>query len=561
MTGIGATGVCVSMPSRFERAAGLLPASSQSRAVHRFMGLARSERLPTRALFWIPVLIAYGVTFTLLRVLASHWQTQGLFSLWFPAAGLRFAFIWTAGARITPAAALAELMVSAASGTVAIAPGSLLALIGVLGPCLVYGGVIHLVRDRLFARAEASDPLPFALAAALAPIVASLAALLWAVPQLGPNDTLVGPELFSAMLVFALGDMLGVLLLAPPILWLVQRLNPYASRPSPKVLVSRWPEVALVLALAWLLVFFIQEVDLGVVLAPVLLGTCWAGLRGGRPAAWLAILLSALIVLPLSTGAAGDVQRLHAHMLLACIAAGGYIAGSYADAQAIARAEIRRRDRLLLHAERLKTLRAMSLGVIHEVSQPLSTIALEANSLLSATAARQPDLAEVRDMSERIARKAQDLSELIRRLRSFGEGAGEGRTTVSAFHLLDELLRMTATQAEHEGVRLELRGGSDAILSVNEVEIRQALLNLVRNAINASPRPGGTIWLGVSHVGEHALFSVENRVDPAAGRRSGMGIGLSIVQIVAQSHGGELRVDRPGTGRVRCILQLPLAGE
>jgi len=363
------------------------------------------------------------------------------------------------------------------------------------------------------------------------------------------------------MLVFALGDMLGVLLLAPPILWLVQRLNPDGSRPPPKVPVSRWPEVALVLALAWLLVFFIRRVDLGVVLAPVLLGTCWAGLRGGRPAAWLAILWSALIVLPLSTDAAGDVQRLHAHMLLACIAAGGYIAGSYADAQAIARAEIRRRDRLLLHAERLKTLRAMSLGVIHEVSQPLSTIALEANSLLSVTAAKKPDLSEVRDMSERIARKAQDLSELIRRLRSFGEGAGESRTTVSAFHLLDELLRMTTRQAEQEGVRLELRRGSDAILSVNEVEIRQALLNLVRNAINASPRPGGTIWLGVSHVGDHALFSVENRVDPAAGRRSGMGIGLSIVQIVAQSHGGELRVDRPGTGRVRCTLQLPLAGE
>ena len=549
------------MPSRFAPAAEQLPDSGQPRLLARYTALARGENLATRALFWVPLLLLYGVGFTLLRWLAANWETQGLFSLWFPAAGLRFAFLWRAGVRMAPAAAASELLVSVGSGTVVLAPGSMLAIVGVVGPCLSYGAIIHLVRGRLFRSEEAGGSLPFALAAVLAPVGASLVALLWAVPELGSGQVLDPQRLFSAMLIFALGDLLGVLLIAPPLLWLAGETSTASTMLRSDRSVQRWVEIMLVLAAAWLLVVLIREADFGVVLAPALLATCWVGLRGGRLAAWLAVLLSALVVLPLSTGNSDEIQRLHMHMLLASIAAGGYIAGSYADSEIAARAEIRRRDRLLLHAERLKTLRAMSLGVIHEVSQPLSTISLEANSLLSATSARQPDLVEVRDMSERIARKAQDLSELIRRLRSFGEGAGEDRTEVSAFHLLDDLFRMTVRQAESEGLRLEVRRGKDATLSVNEVEVRQALLNLVRNAIKASPRPGGTIWLGATHIGEHVLFSVENRVDPAATRRSGMGIGLSIVQIVAQSHDGEFRVERPGKSRVRCILQLPRAGD
>jgi hypothetical protein len=54
------------------------------------LGSARIDA--STALRWLLVFAAYGILFALLRSLAISWTTHGLFSLWFPAAGLRFAF-------------------------------------------------------------------------------------------------------------------------------------------------------------------------------------------------------------------------------------------------------------------------------------------------------------------------------------------------------------------------------------------------------------------------------------------------------------------------------------
>ncbi|GAA3257635.1 hypothetical protein GCM10020258_18020 [Sphingomonas yabuuchiae] len=101
-----------------------------------------------------------------------------------------------------------------------------------------------------------------------------------------------------------------------------------------------------------------------------------------------ALLVVVLRVLPDTAGAMDTPERLQRHLALATIVVTGYLAGSFADAQATARAMLERRDRLLFQAERLKTLRAMSVAVIHEVSQPLSTLAIEARHLHQLTAGR-----------------------------------------------------------------------------------------------------------------------------------------------------------------------------
>jgi signal transduction histidine kinase len=404
------------------------------------------------------------------------------------------------------------------------------------------------------------DPLPFAMAAILGPMAACIAALSWALPlamERGPVD---GQLLFSSLLVFTLGDMLGVLMIAPPLLWLVQWLgSDRRPRPSSPP-ISRILEIVTVLTAAWALVWVMQRVGYGLALAPVLLATCWTGLRGGRVAAWLAILLSALVVLPVSGDGMSDRDRVEAHMLLACIAIGGYLAGSYADAQAGAAQEIRRRDRLLFQAERLKTLRAMSLGVIHEVSQPLSTISIEANGLLAATAEPRPDIGQVREMAALIARKANDLAELVRRLRRFGESGGEVHGPVAARQVVADLMELAAGEARARKVHLQQQDGPDVSVCGNDVEVRQALLNLLRNALGAAPA-GGTVTLGWSASDGEAAFTVENALGPQEAKRAGMGIGLIITRAIARAHGGTVELAHPEPGLVRYSLQLPIMGE
>ena len=505
------------------------------------------------------ILLAYGAVFTALHHFAAKWAAGDLFSLWFPAAGLRFAFLWQIGARHAPAAALAELIVQLVTGEATLGTTPVLSIIGIVSPCLVYGLVIHLVRAHGTQRTTiiGHAPLPFALAAVLGPILACVAALPWAIPLAMKNGPIDGALLLQSLLIFSLGDMLGVLIVAPPLLWLAERLLRRAQwrfTPPRAALVI---ELTLVTAAAWAIVWAINHAAMGLMLGPVLLATCWVGLRAGRTGAWLAILAAALIVLPITESGVSDEIQLRLNMLLACIAAVGYLAGSFAEAEALSHAELERRNRLLYQAERLKTLRAMSVAVIHEISQPLSTISIEANALVAASSRRFPDHGEIVATSELIARKAEDLSNMVRRLRGFGDRAADAPSRVLVSTLLRDLAAIAGPEAKAARVELVINGGAEACVTGQAIELKQALLNLVRNAIAASPRPGQVIVSQAAATGR-VLLTVENEHGRTNGARAGMGVGLIIARSIAAAHGGTIHERRPSPSRFSFILDLPL---
>lgn len=508
------------------------------------------------------ILILYGCAFTALHHVAAAWAAGNLFSLWFPAAGLRFAFLWRMGARVAPAAACAELFVQLISGEASLGDAPILAVIGIVSPCLVYGLVIHLVRLRGERRSTIIGlaPLPFALAAMIGPLLACVAALPWAIPLAMKHGSIDGPTLFHSLLIFTLGDLLGILLIAPPLLWLADRL-PGGEKAAIKLpQAALMIEVGLVIAAAWALVWAIDEAALGLVLSPVLLATCWAGLRAGRPGAWLSIIVTAMIVLPLTGQGAEEVVRLRLVMVLASIAAVGYLAGSFAEAEARSRLELERRNRLLYQADRLKTLRAMSVAVIHEISQPLSTICIEANGLVAASSAPDADVAEIAETSRLIARKAQDLSQMVRRMRAFGDRSTDEPSPLAIRGLLHEIAIIADPEAKSRDIELAMHEGPDVVVSGHDVELRQALLNLLRNAIAASPRPGQVVVAHGIEAGR-LLVRIENDYCASSGQRAGMGVGLIIARSIAATHGGLIREERPSPARYRYILDLPLAGD
>lgn len=506
------------------------------------------------------ILLAYALAFTGLRYVASQWAMGQMFSLWFPAAGLRFAFLWRFGARLAPAAALAEFAVQMITGANSLEPSPVLAILGIVGPCLAYGAVIYLVRKHISGRAPiiGSEPLPFALAAVIGPLAACVAALPWALPRAMDAGVLDLPALLTSLLVFALGDILGILLIAPPLLWLVQKRRPRAEpgqRPAGRWIVF---EVLAVNAAAWGLVIAIREGGLGLMLAPVLLATCWTGLRTGRVGAWMVILLAAILVLPATGQELAEADRLRLHMLLACIAAIGYLAGSFAEAEATSREEIARRDRILYQAERLKTLRGMSVALIHEISQPLSTIALEANNLAALVDDPRKNRAEIAEVASLIGRKSNDLANLIRRLRRFGDRAADGPSPIPVSLILADIMEIGRVEAKARNVILDIADESgSAVVLGHEIELRQALLNLVRNAIVASPSHS-TVSVEARQAEGRVILAVANETDAATSYRAGMGIGLVIARSIAEAHGGALREERPAPRQVCFLVDLPL---
>lgn len=527
-------------------------------------GNDRNDRAPLDSVYMVGrqtlILLAYALAFTGLRHASSQWTVGEMFSLWFPAAGIRFAFLWHFGAKFAPAAAIAELAVQLATGTNHLEPSPVLAVLGIVGPCLAYGAVIHLVRKHISGSAPiiGSEPLPFALAAVIAPLVACITALPWALPRAMESGILDVPMLLTSLLVFSLGDMLGILLVAPPLLWLVERSRRrtgFVRKP-----IGRWlvVEIIAVNAAAWGLVIAIREGGLGLMLAPILLATCWSGLRVGRVGAWIFILLAAILVLPATGQDVAEADRLRLHMLLACIAAIGYLAGSFAEAEAASREEIAKRDRILFQAERLKTLRGMSVALIHEISQPLSTIALEVKNLAALAEDPFENQEEIGEVTALIGRKSNDLANLVRRLRRFGDRAADAPSPIPVSATLTDVLEIARLEAKGRNVKLEMdnQAGHASVLG-HEIELRQALLNLVRNAIAASPCHS-TVFLRARRDESRLLLSVANETEASASVRAGMGIGLVIARSIAEAHGGALREERPAQEQVCFYLDLPL---
>ena len=522
-------------------------------------------RIPSRATAVLPTvadlpwLVGYALAFLAAHHIAAEWGGRGFYSLLYPAAGFRIALLWRRGPRLTLAIIVAEILVQIGTGVIdPRSAGWLTALIGVIRPPLVYGLIVLLVRT-MADRAQTSmsvAPMPLGLASVGAPAAAALTALPWSL--LRPDLTGVSGlrETVTSLTGFVVGDLLGVLLLAPPLLWVADLATGGTLRPGRPSMASV-AEAVVILVASFAIEILLARIGLGTPHTPVLLAVAWIGLRFGRLASWLAIVVVAAMVLPQTAMPMDMGGRLALHMSLASIMVVGYLAGSFADAQARVRVDLERRDRLLFQAERLKTLRAMSVAVIHEISQPLSTLAIEAKHLHELTVSADVEIATTAAL---IDRKAAALSTLVRRLRRFGGRTVDVPTPLPLATLIDTVAALARPEAKSHGVTLSIDAvAPDLVILAQEVELAQAIVNLVRNAVQACGN--GTVTLGVTRTNRGVELVVVNGSRPARPEQPGMGVGILVARAIVEAHGGTLSRVTDTAGQTRATIALPLVGE
>ncbi|HYX74356.1 MAG TPA: ATP-binding protein [Steroidobacteraceae bacterium] len=212
----------------------------------------------------------------------------------------------------------------------------------------------------------------------------------------------------------------------------------------------------------------------------------------------------------------------------------------------------------LLNVSRMATIGEMAAGVAHELNQPLTAIANYAHAcerLLSRPPADSGDLREaLRQISAQTARAA----DILRRLRSLAHSQRAEHAPASLNALVTELYELAQTDALVHGVRLTLDLAPDLPeVLADPGQIQQALLNLVRNSLDAlagrvSSSGHITIRTALTTEGEVQLSVIDNGpgVSPQAMQRifdpffstkeNGTGLGLAITHTIARSHGGSV---------------------
>lgn len=203
----------------------------------------------------------------------------------------------------------------------------------------------------------------------------------------------------------------------------------------------------------------------------------------------------------------------------------------------------------------------------HELRTPLAILSIETE--LALRRSRTPEelrasLENAAKVSQDLNRLAEDLLVLSRSNRGILEVHRE-RTNLSA--LVAQSVASLATMAEQKEVTLRVDAPPDVEAEIDRLRLRQALGNLLENAIHHSPPHGrvtvsltrgdGLLSLRVSDEGEgfppafiDAAFDAFTRADAARTRHNGgAGLGLAIVKGVAEAHGGSVVAgNRPGGG-------------
>jgi signal transduction histidine kinase len=243
-------------------------------------------------------------------------------------------------------------------------------------------------------------------------------------------------------------------------------------------------------------------------------------------------------------------------------------------------AEVRRLDRLatlgsLTDAEvrrldRLATLGSLTAEIVHEIRNPL--VSLKTFAELLPERADDPEFRRsFSELAREELRRVERLLDLVlEQARPARESSEEESSPASAIHAVSRLLARRATLAEIE-LELEVPENLPSV-RLDQDALRQVVLNLLQNAIEASPlrsrvrigarRAGGSVVVEVADEGPGVPDELRVRIfEPfVSTRQSGSGgLGLAISRrIVDEAGGGITLLDAPEGGSVFRV-ELPVA--
>lgn len=227
----------------------------------------------------------------------------------------------------------------------------------------------------------------------------------------------------------------------------------------------------------------------------------------------------------------------------------------------------------LVQTGKLAALGHMAAGIVHELNQPISAIRTQAASgrlLLD-----RQDTGKVREVLAAVTRMTEHMASITAQLKTFAHKTPQLKEQIVLQDCLDGAVAMTAPLFSEFGISLYKEIPDEAlILKGDRVRVKQVLINLIRNAIDAMRDcDQRNLRIKMSVQNQEAEISVSDSGPGIADQDmeeiftpffttkevgEGMGLGLSISYRIVTDLGGTIRAQNLSDGGTRFIVKLPL---
>jgi two-component system, NtrC family, sensor kinase len=214
---------------------------------------------------------------------------------------------------------------------------------------------------------------------------------------------------------------------------------------------------------------------------------------------------------------------------------------------------VEERERELVRSERLAAVGKMAAMITHEVRNPLSSIGLNTELLEDEVEGNQ----EARDLVRAIHREVDRLTAITEEYLTFARLPKPKLAPEAINPLVGALAAFVRGDLAAKKVELKVDlAPGDPIAIIDAAQLRQCLINLVRNASEAlGAKESGTVTLRTHTAGDRIVIDVEDDgvgippdvlprlFDPFfSTKEGGSGLGLALTQQIVKDHGGDLAV-------------------
>ena len=524
-------------------------------------GAIAVERIPFS---WLVLGLGYFIGYVLLDWI-SLIDPYGPFEItpWSPNTGLSFVLILLAGQRMIPflfiVPWLDDLVLLRAL------PWTTEILSAILVGAIYSAALLFLMHPKLRFNPALSSMRDLVLLTLVAVVGAALVASGY-VGVMIASGQMPAADFAVATLRYWVGDVIGIMVVTPFALIALTR------RQGLRLSIETALQITSIVA-ALTLVFGYSEAQQFQLFYVLCLPIVWMAVRTGIEGVTVGIMITQLgliVGVQLFPSDAQDFTAFQALMLV--LAMTGLVAGELVTERRRTEAELRLHQESLARLSRLGTMGELAAAVAHELNQPLMAAGTYTRLVDDAMRAGKTDAAAVAATAKKAVAQVERAAEVVRRLRALVRLDRSSRAACRVEHIVKETIDLCQPDLDriHVAARSVLAPDLPPVM-VDMLQIEQALLNLLRNSIEAiGDTARGAITVEAVPAGDFVEMAVRDSgpgfppdlvANPflpfASTKAEGLGIGLALCRSIIEAHGGRLWLDGDAPGGTVCFT-LPI---